>query len=224
MTAAPFSVTVFTLFPEAFPGPLGVSLIGKALAERRWGLNAVQIRDFGDGPHRKVDDAPFGGGPGLVMRADIAAKAIDSVAPDQRPLIYPTPRGAPFTQAMAERWAGGPGLRIFCGRFEGLDQRVIEARAMIEVCVGEAVLMGGETAAQFILEATIRLIPGIVGNEASTQSESFSAGLLEYPHYTRPRHWEGREPPAVLLSGDHAAIERWRTAESAAVTRKRRGD
>lgn len=223
----PFAATVFTLYPEAFPGALGVSLIGKALAEHRWSLQTVQIRDFGDGPHKKVDDAPFGGGPGLVMRADIAAAAIDSVAPDGRPLIYPTPRGAPLSQAMVQAWSKGPGLRIFCGRFEGLDQRVIEARDIVEVCVGDAVLMGGEVAAQLILEATVRLLPGVVGNEASTQSESFSqtisGGLLEHPHYTRPRVWENREPPGVLLSGDHAAIERWRADESAAITTKRRG-
>lgn len=219
----PFSATVFTLFPEAFPGALGVSLIGKALAEHRWSLQTVQIRDFGDGPHKKVDDAPFGGGPGLVMRADIAGAAVDSVPSHDRPLLYPTPRGAPLTQSMVRTWAKGPGLRIFCGRFEGLDQRVIDARDMIEVCVGDAVLMGGEVAAQLILEATVRLLPGVVGNEASTLSESFSGPLLEHPHYTRPRTWEGREPPAVLLSGDHAAIEQWRAQESAAITRTRRG-
>jgi tRNA (guanine37-N1)-methyltransferase len=219
-----FAVTVFTLYPEAFPGALGVSLIGKALAENRWTLDTVQIRDFGEGVHKKVDDAPFGGGPGLVMRADIAAAAIDSVDPAQRPLLYPTPRGAPFTQAMAQDWARGPGLRLFCGRFEGLDERVIDARNVIEVCVGDAVLMGGEVAAQFIIEATVRLRPGLIGNANSTQEESFSQGLLEYPHYTRPRQWEGLEPPDVLLSGDHAAIAHWRHEQSLAITRRRRPD
>lgn len=219
-----FAATVFTLYPEAFPGVLGVSLIGKALAEQRWTLNTVQIRDFGEGVHKKIDDAPFGGGAGLVMRADIAAAAIDSVPADDRPLLYPTPRGAPFTQAMARAFATAPGLRIVCGRFEGLDQRVIEARQMIEVCVGDAVLMGGEVAAQLILEATVRLLPGVVGNEESLSAESFSDGQLEYPHYTRPRMFEGVEPPAVLLSGDHAAIDRWRAAQSAAITKLRRGE
>jgi tRNA (guanine37-N1)-methyltransferase len=219
-----FAATVFTLYPEAFPGALGVSLIGKALAEKRWSLQTVQIRDFGDGPHKKVDDAPFGGGAGLVMRADVAANAIDSVAPDARPLVYPTPRGAPLSQAMAQTWAKGPGLRIFCGRFEGLDQRVIAARGMLEVCVGDAVLMGGEVAAQLILEATVRLLPGVVGNEDSLSAESFSDGALEHPHYTRPRLFEGQEPPAVLLSGDHAEIDRWRAEQSAAITMARRGE
>lgn len=217
-----FAATVFTLYPEAFPGPLGVSLIGKALAEHRWSLETIQIRDFGEGPHRKVDDAPFGGGPGLVMRADIAAAAIDSVERRGRPLLYPTPRGVPLTQTMVESWSNGPGLMIFCGRFEGLDQRVIDGRDMIEVCVGDAVLMGGEAAAQLILEATVRLQPGLIGNPDSAASESFAGGLLEHPHFTRPRTWEGREPPPVLLSGDHAAIEKWRDEESRAITRKRR--
>lgn len=219
-----FSATVFTLYPEAFPGPLGVSLIGKGLADGLWSLETVQIRDFGDGPHRKVDDAPFGGGPGLVMRADVAAAAIDAVPLNGRPLLYPTPRGAPLTQAMVKTWASGPGLAIFCGRFEALDQRVIDARAMVEVCVGDAVLMGGEVAAQLILEATVRLLPGLIGNAESTHSESFTEpGLLEHPHYTRPRVWEGLEPPSVLLSGDHAAVAAWRQAEGRAITKRRRG-
>ena len=219
-----FSATVLTLYPEAFPGPLGVSLIGKALAEKRWSLDTVNIRDFGDGPHRKVDDAPAGGGAGLVMRPDVAAAAIDSVARNNRPLLVPSPRGKPFTQAMARDWAQGPGLVFFCGRFEGLDERVIEARQMIEVCVGDAVLMGGEVAAQLILEATVRLLPGVLGNEQSAAEESFEDGLLEHPQFTKPRVWEGRDTPEVLLSGDHAKVEAWRKAERRRITRARRPD
>lgn len=219
-----FAATVLTLYPEAFPGPLGVSLIGKALADRRWSLDTVQIRDFGDGPHRKVDDAPAGGGAGLVMRPDVAAAAIDSVPRTDRPLLFPSPRGAPFTQAMAREWSHGPGLVIFCGRFEGLDERVIEARQVIEVCVGDAVLMGGEVAAQLILEATVRLLPGVLGNELSAAEESFEDGLLEHPQFTKPRVWEGRDTPEVLLSGDHAKVEAWRKAERRRLTRARRPD
>jgi len=219
-----FAASVLTLYPEAFPGPLGVSLIGKALAEKRWSLDTVQIRDFGDGPHRKVDDAPAGGGAGLVMRPDVAAAAIDSVALNNRPLLFPSPRGRPFTHAMARDWAQGPGLVFFCGRFEGLDERVIEARQMIEVCVGDAVLMGGEVAAQLILEATVRLLPGMLGNEHSAVEESFEDGLLEHPQFTKPRIWEGRDTPEVLLSGDHAKVEAWRKAERLRITRTRRPD
>ena len=214
-----FSASVITLFPEAFPGPLGVSLLGKARAEGVWSLETVQLRDFGDGKHKKVDDTPAGGGPGLVLRPDVAAAAIDSLDLAGRPLLYPSPRGTPFTQAMAQRFAAGPGLIVFCGRFEGLDQRVIEARGMEEVCVGDAVLMGGEAAALVILEATLRLLPGVLGNAASAESESFSAGLLEHPHYTKPRVWEGREIPDVLLSGDHGAVARWQEDEAKARTK-----
>lgn len=219
-----FAATVLTLYPDAFPGALGVSLIGKALAEKRWSLETVDIRAFGDGPHRKVDDAPAGGGAGLVMRPDVAAAAIDSVAAAGRPLLYPSPRGAPLTQAMVRDWSSGPGLVLFCGRFEGLDERVIAARGLQEVCVGDAVLMGGEVAAQLILEATVRLLPGVLGNEASAAEESFGDGLLEHPHYTKPRVWEGRSTPDVLLSGDHAAVEAWRKAERERLTRERRPD
>ena len=214
-----FSASVITLFPEAFPGPLGVSLLGKARAEGVWSLETVQLRDFGDGKHKKVDDTPAGGGPGLVLRPDVAAAAIDSLDLAGRPLLYPSPRGTPFTQAMAQRFAAGPGLIVFCGRFEGLDQRVIEARGMEEVCVGDAVLMGGEAAALVILEATLRLLPGVLGNAASAESESFSAGLLEHPQYTKPRVWEGREIPDVLLSGDHGAVARWQEDEAKARTK-----
>jgi tRNA (guanine37-N1)-methyltransferase len=219
-----FAATVLTLYPEAFPGALGVSLIGKALGEKRWSLETVDIRTFGDGPHRKVDDAPAGGGAGLVMRPDVAAAAIDSVAREGRPLIVPSPRGEPLTQSMAREWSGGPGLVLFCARFEGLDERVIEARGMREICVGDAVLMGGEVAAQLILEATVRLLPGVMGNEDSVAHESFEGGLLEHPQFTRPRVWEGREIPAVLLSGDHARVAAWRQQERERITRERRPD
>jgi tRNA (guanine37-N1)-methyltransferase len=219
-----FAATILTLYPEAFPGALGVSLIGKALAENRWSLDMVNIRDFGDGPHRKVDDAPAGGGAGLVMRPDVAAAAIDSVPRAGRPLLFPSPRGKPLTQAMVKAWAAGPGLIVFCGRFEGLDERVIAARGLEEVCVGDAVLMGGEAAAQVILEATVRLLPRVLGNEASAAEESFEDGLLEQPQFTRPRVWEGRATPEVLLSGDHAAVAAWRRAERARITAERRPD
>lgn len=218
-----FAASVITLFPEAFPGPLGVSLIGKALREGAWSLETVQLRDFGIGPHKNVDDTPAGGGPGMVLRADVAAAAIDSIDRNGRPLIYLSPRGEPLSQAMAQEWAAGPGIVLFCGRFEGLDERVIEARGMREVAVGEAVLAGGEAAAMVALEACVRLLPGVLGNEASTVEESFNAdGLLEHPQYTRPREWEGRSIPEVLMSGDHAKVEAWRRAERARITRARR--
>ncbi len=218
-----FRASVITLFPEAFPGPLGVSLIGKALREGAWSLETVQLRDFGIGPHKNVDDTPAGGGPGMVLRADVAAAAIDSVDRNGRPLIYLSPRGEQLSQAMAQEWAAGPGIVLFCGRFEGLDERVIEARGMREVAVGEAVLAGGEAAAMVALEACVRLLPGVLGNEASTVEESFNAdGLLEHPQYTRPREWEGRSIPEVLMSGDHAKVEAWRRAERARITRARR--
>lgn len=219
-----FAATVITLFPEAFPGTLGLSLIGRALRENRWRLDALDLRDFGVGPHKSVDDTPAGGGAGMVIRADVAAAAIDSIERRERPLIYPSPRGEPFTQAMAHEWAAGPGLVVFCGRFEGLDERVIEARNMREVAVGDAVLAGGEAAALVMLEACVRLLPGVLGNEASSVEESFSDGLLEHPHYTRPRSWERRDIPAVLLSGDHAKIQAWRHEQRLQVTAQRRPD
>jgi tRNA (guanine37-N1)-methyltransferase len=228
-----FAASVITLFPEAFPGTLGVSLIGKALREGLWSLQTTNLREFGLGPHKSVDDTPAGGGAGMVIRADAAAAAIDHVSKHRRlaglaaaPLIYLSPRGEQFNQAMAREWAAGPGLVLFCGRFEGLDERVIEARAMREIAVGEAVLAGGEAAALALLEACVRLIPGVLGNAASTLEESFSDGLLEHPQYTRPREWEGRAIPDVLLSGDHARIEAWRRAERArlsAAANARRG-
>lgn len=219
-----FAATIITLFPEAFPGTLGLSLIGKALRDGAWSLKTVQLRDFGQGPHKSVDDTPAGGGAGMVIRADVAAAAIDSVAQGDRPLIYLSPRGEPFSQAMAATWAAGPGIVLFCGRFEGLDERVIEARGMREVAVGDAVLAGGEAAALVLLEACVRLIPGVLGNESSVVEDSFSDGLLEHPHYTRPREFEGREIPSVLTSGDHAKVAAWRRAERERFTAQRRPD
>lgn len=219
-----FAATIITLFPEAFPGTLGLSLIGKALREGAWSLDTVQLRDFGAGPHKNVDDTPAGGGAGMVIRADVAAAAIDSVARDARPLIYLSPRGEQFTQAMAQQWAAGPGVVLFCGRFEGLDERVIEARGMREVAVGDAVLAGGEAAALVLLEACVRLLPGVLGNDASVVEESFNDGLLEHPQYTRPREFEGRTIPEVLTSGDHAKVAAWRRAERQRITAQRRPD
>jgi tRNA (guanine37-N1)-methyltransferase len=222
--AAPFAATVVTLFPEAFPGTLGLSVIGRGLERGVWTLDALDLRTFGDGPHRKVDDAPAGGGAGLVLRADVVAAAIDSIAPAGRPILYPSPRGRPLTQDMTRAWAAGPGLVILCGRFEGLDERVIEARGLQEVCVGDAVLAGGEVAALLILEAVVRLLPGVLGNSESLTEESFADGLLEHPQYTRPRTFEGRDIPDVLLGGDHSKVAAWRKAERERLTRERRPD
>lgn len=219
-----FAASIITLFPEAFPGTLGVSLIGKALREGAWSLDTVQLRDFGIGPHKNIDDTPAGGGAGMVIRADVAAAAIDSIPRDGRPLIYLSPRGKQLNQAIVREWASGPGVILFCGRFEGLDERVIEARGMQEVAVGEAVLAGGEAAALVLLEACVRLLPGVLGNAASTVEESFSDGLLEHPQFTRPREWEGRTIPDVLMSGDHAKVEAWRRAERERITAQRRPD
>lgn len=230
-----FKASIITLFPEAFPGVLGVSLIGKALRDGLWSLETTQLRDFGQGPHKNVDDTPAGGGAGMVLRADVAAAAIDSALDRRRlagedaggpsaPIIYLSPRGKQLSQAMVQEWAAGPGVILFCGRFEGLDERVIEARGMQEVAVGEAVLAGGEAAAMVLLEACVRLIPGVLGNETSTVEESFSDGLLEHPQFTRPREWEGRTIPDVLTSGDHAKVEAWRKAERERITRARRAD
>jgi len=219
-----FAASVITLFPEAFPGTLGVSLIGKALRDGAWSLETVQLRDFGLGQHKNVDDTPAGGGAGMVIRADVAAAAIDAIPRNDRALIYLSPRGEPLTQAMAHEWSAGPGIILFCGRFEGLDERVIERRGMREISVGDAVLAGGEAAALVLLEACIRLLPGVLGNDASVIEESFSDGLLEHPHYTRPREWEGRAIPDVLLGGDHAKVEAWRRAERDRITAQRRPD
>lgn len=222
---APFRAHVLTLYPEMFPGPLGASLAGKALG-RAFTLDAVQIRDYASGRHRTVDDTPAGGGPGMVMRADVLAKAIDAVAPDgdPRPRILMTPRGAPLTQARVRALAGGPGAVILCGRFEGVDERLIEARGLEEMSIGDYVLSGGEPAALVLLDAVVRLLPGVMGNAGSGDTESFETGLLEHPQYTRPAEFEGRGIPAVLVSGDHGRIEAYRKAEALRVTAERRPD
>ena len=221
-----FAATILTLFPAMFPGPLGQSLAGEALARGLWSLEAPDIREHGLGRHRAVDDTPAGGGPGMVMRADVLAASLDAALKpdDPRPRLVMSPRGGPFTQAHAREWAAGPGLVILCPRFEGVDERIIEARGLVEVSVGDYVLSGGEIAALAILDACVRLIPGVMGKEASGEDESFEKGLLEYPHYTRPRTWEGRSIPDVLLSGDHAKIAEWRRAEAERITRERRPD
>ena len=220
----PWSATILTLFPEMFPGPLGNSLCGKALAGGLWSLEVKDIREHGIGKHRTVDDSPSGGGPGMVMRPDVAAAAIDAVARAERPLIYLSPRGAPLTQARVQALSDGPGVVLFCGRFEGLDQRVIEARQMEEISLGDFVLAGGEIAAMALMEAAIRLIPGVLGASASPTEESFSAGLLEYPQFTRPQVFEGRLIPEVLNNGNHKEIAKWRQAQSEALTALRRPD
>ena len=221
---------IITLFPEAFPGTLGLSLTGKALQEGRWALETIDLRPFGIGKHRNVDDTPAGGGAGMVLRADVVARAFDEAAigtPVDRarwPVVYLSPRGRRFDQAMARRWAGAEGVTLLCGRFEGVDQRVLDHYAVEEISLGDFVLTGGEIAAQAMIDATVRLLPGVLGNAASTEEESHSHGLLEHPHYTRPAVWEGREIPAVLTSGDHAAVDRWRRAEAERITRERRPD
>jgi tRNA (guanine37-N1)-methyltransferase len=221
-----FAATILTLFPAMFPGPLGQSLAGEALTRGLWSLEARDIRDHGLGRHRAVDDTPAGGGPGMVMRADVLAASLDAVAlpGDSRPRLIMSPRGAPFTQGRAREWAAGPGLVILCPRFEGVDERLIEARSLTEVSIGDYVLSGGEIAALAILDACVRLIPGVMGKEASGAEESFENDLLEYPHFTRPREWEGRAIPEVLLSGDHARIAEWRRREAERLTRQRRPD
>jgi tRNA (guanine37-N1)-methyltransferase len=215
--------TILTLFPGMFPGPLGQSLAGRALETGIWSLEARDIRDFAPGRHRNVDDTPFGGGAGMVMRPDVVDAAIASAA-DSRPLLYVTPRGRPLSQSDAARLAVGPGLIILCGRYEGIDQRVIEARDAEEISIGDYVLSGGELAAMVVLDACVRLLPGVMGAAASAEEESFSNGLLEYPHYTRPAEWQGRVVPDILLSGDHARIAAWRHQQSETITRARRPD
>ena len=226
MSDTNWSATVLTLFPDMFPGPLGGSLLGKALDAGLWCLDVRDIRDHGLGKHRTVDDTPAGGGPGMVMRADVAAAAIDAARPpdDGRPLIYLSPRGAPLTQARVRALAAGTGAILLCGRFEGLDERVIAARGIEEVSIGDFVLAGGEIAAMALIEATVRLIPGVLGAAASVEDESFAAGLLEYPHYTRPQIFEEAAIPAVLTQGNHAEIARWRQAEAEKLTQARRPD
>ncbi|MEL6197089.1 MAG: tRNA (guanosine(37)-N1)-methyltransferase TrmD [Pseudomonadota bacterium] len=224
-------VTVLTLFPEMFPGPLGHSLMGKALADGRWSLDALDIRRFANDKHRTVDDTPAGGGAGMVMRADVVGAAVDAaLRPDiaagtaARPALYLSPRGRPFDQAMAEGLAAAAGVILLCGRYEGIDQRVIDGRGLVEVSMGDYVLSGGEIAAMALIDAVLRLRPGVLGNAASVKEESFSRGLLEHPHYTRPQMWEGREIPEVLTSGNHARIAEWRRAEAERLTRTRRPD
>ena len=221
-----FLATVLTLFPSMFPGPLGQSLAGEALAKGLWSIEARDIREHGLGKHRAVDDTPAGGGPGMVMRADVIAASLDAAAApdDSRPRLIMSPRGRQFTQAHAREWAAGPGLVILCPRFEGVDERVIEARGLLEISIGDYVLSGGEIAALAVLDACVRLIPGVMGKEESGNEESFESGLLEYPHFTRPRDWEGRSIPDVLLSGDHAKIAAWRRAEAERITREKRPD
>ena len=222
---SPWRATVLTLFPEMFPGPLGVSLAGRALASSLWELDARDIRASATDRHRSVDDTPAGGGPGMVLRADILAAAIDAaeIAPE-RPRLLMSPRGRPLTQARVIELAQGPGPLIVCGRFEGVDQRVIDARGLEEVSIGDYVLSGGEIAALAVIDACVRLLPGVMGKEASGTEESFSDGLLEYPQYTRPQLFEGAPIPQILTSGDHARVAAWRRAESVALTRARRPD
>jgi len=225
-----WTARVITLFPEAFPGVLGSSLTGKALQDGRWQLQPIDLRTFGDGRHRNVDDTPAGGGAGMVLRPDVMGKAIRFAmrgAPDDRarwPLVYLSPRGRRFDQATAQRLAGCDGMTLICGRFEGLDERVIEHFGIEEISLGDFVMTGGEIAAEAMIDATVRLLPGVLGNAASTEEESFSEGLLEHPQYTRPAEWEGRTIPEVLTSGDHGAVDRWRREQSEKTTRERRPD
>ena len=221
----PFTATVLTMFPEAFPGPLGVSLIGTSWREaNRWALETVDIRAHSSDKRGFLDDTPAGGGPGQVLKADVVARALDSVDRAGRPLLYMSARGRPLTQARAKELATGAGIILLCGRFEGVDQRVIDARGFEEVAVGDAVLAGGEAAAMVVIEACVRLLPGVLGEAASLAEESFEDGLLEHPQYTRPRSCEGLEIPEVLLSGDHAKVARWRKDQKESVTRRMRPD
>lgn len=218
-----FHASVLTLYPEMFPGPLGVSLAGKALTDNTWSLDTIQIRDFAEGKHRMVDDTPSGGGAGMVMKADVVARALDSVS-DDRPMLLMSPRGAPLTQKRVRELADGPGAIILCGRFEGVDERVIEGRQLEEISIGDYILSGGETAAIVLLDAIVRLLPGVMGNQESGETESFETGLLEHPHYTRPQVWEDRAIPDVLTSGNHGAIAKWRHAQAERITKERRPD
>lgn len=220
----PWSATVLTLFPEMFPGPLGISLCGKAQENGLWSLEVKDIREHGLGKHRTVDDTPAGGGPGMVMRADVAASAIDAVDRQARPFIYLSPRGAPLTQSRVKALSEGPGVIMLCGRFEGLDERVIAARQMEEISLGDFVLAGGEIAALAVMEAAVRLIPGVLGAAASPAEESFSEGLLEYPQFTRPQVFEDRPIPEVLNNGNHKEIAKWRRQQAESLTALRRPD
>ncbi|SDN90603.1 tRNA (Guanine37-N(1)-) methyltransferase [Methylobacterium phyllostachyos] len=222
----PWRATILTLYPEMFPGPLGVSLSGDALARGAWTLEARNIREHGLGRHRSVDDTPAGGGAGMVLRCDVLAAAIDAASPtgDPRPRLLMSPRGRPLTQARVRDLAAGPGALIVCGRFEGVDERVIAGRGLEEVSIGDYVLSGGEIAALVVLDACVRLLPGVMGKVQSGVEESFEGGLLEYPHYTRPRDWEGHGIPEVLSGGNHAAIARWRREQAERITTERRPD
>ncbi len=222
----PWRASVLTIFPEMFPGPLAHSLLGKALESGIWSLEAVDIRGFAADRHRTVDDVPFGGGAGMVMRAEVIDRAVEAVAAadDGRPLLYMSPKGARFDQATARDLAAGPGCVILCGRYEGVDERVLEKHRFRELSLGDFVMTGGEIAAMALLDATVRLLPGVVGKAASLEDESFARGLLEYPHYTRPQSWQGRSVPEVLLSGHHGRIRAWRQAMALDLTRRRRPD
>jgi len=225
--AGVWTAQIITLFPEAFPGTLGLSLTGRALKERLWQLETIQLRDYGTGKHRNVDDTPAGGGAGMVLRADVMEKAIAEARarmPQDAPLIYLSPRGRPFTQARAQALAAGPGMTLICGRFEGLDQRAIDHFGIEEVSMGDFVLTGGEIAAQALIDASVRLIPRVLGNQSSVEEESFSHGLLEHPQYTKPAVWNGRAIPEVLLSGHHAKITDWQRDQAERLTKERRPD
>lgn len=224
-----WTAKVITLFPEVFPGVLGASLTGKALQEGLWSLQPIPLRDFGEGKHRNVDDTPAGGGAGMVLRPDVLARALKvaqtgATRQDRWPVIALSPRGVPFTQAMAQTWSEGEGMTLLCGRFEGYDERVLEEFNVLEVSIGDFVLTGGEIAAQALIDATVRLIPRVLGNHASVEDESFTAGLLEHPHYTRPAQWNGRDIPPVLLSGHHGDIAQWRKRMAERLTKERRPD
>jgi tRNA (guanine37-N1)-methyltransferase len=216
--------SVLTIFPDMFPGPLGQSLAGKAMASGAWSLDTIDIRDFATDKHRTVDDTPAGGGPGMVMKADVLGRAIDATATDTRPRLVMSPRGTPLTQARVEELTRDAGVILVCGRFEGIDERVIAGRGLEEVSVGDYVLSGGEIAAMALIDACVRLLLGVMGAAASSTEESFTDGLLEYPHYTRPQTWDGRPIPEILVSGDHAKIAAWRRAEAERLTRERRPD
>ena len=218
-----FRADILTLFPDMFPGPLATSLAGRALTRGLWSLQPVNIRDFAGDRHRTVDDTPFGGGPGMVMRPDIVHAALAAVA-DDRPRVFLTPRGRPFCQSDAQRFAAAPGLILLCGRYEGVDQRVIDANALEEISIGDYVLSGGELPALVLLDAIVRLLPGVMGAADSATEESFAEPLLEYPHYTRPADWQGRRVPEILLSGHHAEVAAWRREQAERITRLRRPD
>lgn len=222
----PWAAKVLTLYPDMFPGPLGLSVAGRAIADGAWSLETVDIWGFACDKHRTVDDTPFGGGPGMVMRPDVVDGAVSAALADgpAAPLVYLTPRGRPLSQTRVREFAAGPGMIVLCGRFEGIDERVIEARQAEEISLGDFVLSGGEPAAIALIDACVRLLPGVVGSDASLAEESFESGLLEYPHYTRPQEWQGRAVPEVLLSGHHERVRAWRVAEAERLTAERRPD